>query len=427
MPEPLLSYAEAAARIALVCDRIRPASQASATETVPLSPAAGRVLAAEIRADRDQPPFPRATRDGFAGRAAEISTHQFLFLAGRVRAGEQASAPIAPGELCEIMTGAPIPAGADCVFMIEHAEFSSEVPPSFVRLAAQRTIAPGENIVPQGAEAHAGAILISPGIRIGPAHIALAAQCGLSRLEVYRRPRVAILATGDELVPIDQIPGPGQIRNSNAPMLAALAAAAGAEPIVLPVAADREQAVDDALAGVLNPALEIALLLISGGISAGRFDLVEDALLRAGARFHFQGVALQPGKPVAFGEVPVGQISGSPAVTIPFLALPGNPISSAVTFQLFAAPLLAALAGDSSPQPRFVLAELKEPWSGRTGLTRFLPALCDFATNPPRVRTIPWQGSGDLAAFARANCLLVVPADAAELSTGSLVRILLSP
>jgi len=402
------------------------------SEFVALGDAVGRVLASAIRADRDLPPFPRSTRDGFACRAAEANTNQFLFVSGRIRAGQEPGAvgagplgagSLGLGEVWEIMTGAPVPEGADAVFMVEHSEHSAGTAESrfgnssdFVRLAAPRVLQAGENIVPRGAEAQAGDVLVPPGVRVGAAQIAVAAQCGYSRLAVAVRPRVAILSTGDELVTVESLPGPSQIRNSNSPMLASLVAAAGGEPIVLPAVPDREAPLDQAISG----AMAADLLLVTGGISAGRFDLVEDALTRAGARFFFGGVAIQPGKPVVFGQLPRG---GGRA--LPFFALPGNPISSAVTFQLFAAPLLAALGGDSGPQPRFALASMAGEWRGKPGLTRFLPAWCDFGP-AAEVRLVPWQGSGDLAAFARSNCFVVVPEDALEIAEGSVVQILLA-
>ena len=386
-------------------------------EMVPLSAAAGRVLASGIRADRDQPPFPRSTRDGFACRAAEANSHQFLFLAGQIRAGQQPSAPVGKGEIWEIMTGAPVPDGADCVVMLEHVEHST----GFVRQQAPRTVAPGENIVPRGAEARAGDLLVPPGIRIASAQIAMAAQCGYGELAVYPRPRVGILSTGDELVSVEQVPGSSQIRNSNTPMLAALVAASGGSPLVVAPVPDHPEALDATFAEMLDPRQKLDLLLITGGISVGKFDLVEDALTRAGARFFFGGVAIQPGKPVVFG-----QLARPGRLPLPFFALPGNPISSAVTFQLFAAPLLTALADDSGQQPRFALARLAGGWQGKPGLTRFLPAWCDFLFEPT-VRLIPWQGSGDIAAFATSNCFLVVPQEASSLSDGSFVQILLRP
>jgi molybdopterin molybdotransferase len=233
---------------------------------------------------------------------------------------------------------------------------------------------------------------------------------------------VAILSTGDELVSVASSPTPGQIRNSNAPMLAAMVAAAGGEPWVLPTAADNAASLDAALV----QAATADLLLISGGVSAGKFDLVEPALARLGARFHFTGVRMQPGKPTVFGEL--ARADGSQA--LPFFGLPGNPVSSAVTFLLFAAPVLAALAGNWENFPRFALARLAPPVErhSKSGLTRFLPAYCNFgasADQPPQVSFVPWHGSGDLSALARSNCFLVVPEDAHSLEAGSLVRILL--
>ena len=424
-----MSYAEAAEQVhrfivALAEGGAMPGADAKAAvhhETVPLAAAAGRVLAEGMHADRDQPPFARSTRDGFACRAAEANTGQFLFLAGHLRAGESPATRLETGEICEIMTGAPVPEGADAVFMVEYAEHSSDPNSSdpdadFVRLAPPHTVEPGESIVARGSEARTGDLLVPPGVRLGPAQIALAAQCGFSRLSVAVRPRVAILSTGDELVPVGTVPGPSQIRNSNAPMLAALVEAAGGEALVLPAVPDQDAPLDAAIA----QALQADLLLVSGGISAGRFDLVEGALTRAGARFFFGGVAIQPGKPVVFGQLPrPGRLP------LPFFALPGNPISSAVTFHLFAAPLLAALGDDSSALPRFALAQLRGEWRGKPGLTRFLPAWCDFGL-APEVRLTPWQGSGDIAAFARSNCFLVAPPAVQEIPEGSIVQILLA-
>lgn len=395
-------------------------------ERVELGKAAGRVLAKPICADRDQPPFARSTRDGFACRAADVSTHGFLPIVGSTRAGLAPAGPVPPGSAWEIMTGAPVPAGADAVVMIEHVE----VLEGRIRLLPSRKISSGENIVPQGAQARKGDVLIPVGTAITFAQIALAATCGCAALDVFARPRVDILTTGDELVSVDSDPAPGQIRNSNAPMLAAMVAAAGGEPWVLPTAADDAQALDKSLA----EAAQADMLLISGGVSAGKFDLVEPALARLGAKFHFTGVRIQPGKPLVFGELPRDGASRSstPDVSrvLPFFGLPGNPISTAVTFQLFAAPVLAALAGRHESGPRFALAYLARDTDkhGKQGLTRFLPARCDFNPphgRPPQVALVPWHGSGDLPAFARSNCFLVVPEDVSRLEAGAIVRILL--
>ena len=317
--------------------------------------------------------------------------------------------------------------------MLEHVETSGGPSAPTVRLLPPRTIEEGDNIVVRGAQALKGEDLLPVGGAIGAAQIALAASCGCATLKVFLKPRVAILATGDELVPIRSSPAPGEIRNSSSAMLAAMVSAAGGEPWVLPTARDTAKSLDAAIAR----AATADLLVITGGVSAGKFDLVEPALARAGARFHFAGVRIQPGKPLVFSELPRRSTKAGPkARRTPCFGLPGNPVSSAVTFLLFAAPVLAALAGRSarSPRldrgPRFALARLTSEVKTKPNLTRFLPAVCTFAGPFPQVALVPWEGSGDLAAMARANCFLVVPEEGdlrpnSRLEPGATVRILL--
>jgi molybdopterin molybdotransferase len=419
MTTALPSYEQAAAQVAayaLKIRRLRPAA-----ERVELALAAGRVLAQPLLADRDQPPFTRSTRDGFACRAAEASGHAALKLVGSTHAGEAPAGPLPQGAAWEIMTGAPVPEGADAVMMIKHVKNAK----GQVRLLPQRSIKAGENIVGQGAQAREGDLLLAAGTAITSAQITLAAACGSASLEVFVRPRVAILATGDELVPVEAAPAPGQIRNSNAPMLAAMVEAAGGEAWVLPTAADTAEALDASLA----KAAEADLLLISGGVSAGKFDLVEPALARAGARFHFTGVRIQPGKPLVFGEMQRRSKKNAQVRALPFFGLPGNPVSSAVTFLLFATPVLAALAGRVDSAPRFALVRLATTADrhGKAGLTRFLPAFCTFGAGGelPEAGFVPWHGSGDLTALARSNCFLMVPEEAHHLEPDAIVQILL--
>ncbi len=421
MSSDLPSYEQAAALVAAHAQKI--GLHPPRTERITLADADGRILAAPIAADDDQPPFARSTRDGYACRAAEASAHLALPIAGSTHAGEEPAGPLPEGKAWEIMTGAAVPADADCVVMLEHVEKSTNISGCSIRLIPPRTIDAGENVVAKGAQARRGDEQLPAGTNLAAAQIALAASCGYAQLDVYIRPRVAILTTGDELVPVDAIPGHGKIRNSNAPMLAALVANAGAEPIILPTAVDTAEALDAALA----QALEADMLLISGGVSAGKFDLVEPALARLGARFHFTGVRIQPGKPLVFGQIPR---SGGSLTAQVFFGLPGNPISSAATFHLFAVPILAALAGSRETHPRFVLAHLSRDTDRKTkpGLTRFLPAICEFSPSVnelPQVATVPWHGSGDLTAFAQSNCFLVVPEEAGFLEAGTIVHILL--
>ena len=406
----------------MVAARAAEMARRPASERVGLESAAGRILAASLRADRDQPPFPRSTRDGFACRADEANAHRPLVIAGMIHAGQAPAGPLPPGAAWEIMTGAPVPQGADAVAMIEHVEREGEA----VRVRSPRTLEPGENIVAQGAEARAGDEVLPAGIRLGPQHIALAAACGHAVVEVFRRPRVAILATGDELVAVEGTPGPGQIRNSNGIMLASLVVRAGGEPWILPTAADNERALDEAL----REAMRADMLLITGGVSAGKFDLVEPALGRIGAQFHFTGVRIQPGKPLVFGEAPVEEErlpSGAIRAPLPFFGLPGNPISSAATFLLFGSRVLGALAGNAHGGPRFGLALLAKEVKGKPDLTRFVPSFCEFDPGGefPVVQAVSSQGSGDLASFSRSNCFLVVPEGTDRLEAGSTVRILL--
>ena len=386
----VLSYNEAAEMI-----RQQAASLlAPHTESLSLLESLDRTLAQPVIADRDQPPFPRSTRDGFACRAADLAQLQPLAIVGRLRAGEAFTGPpLQPGQAIEIMTGAPVPAGADCVLMVEHARAEPD------RITPERSLQAGENIVPAGAEARAGATLIHPGTRIGPQHIALAAACGYESLSVFAKPRVAILATGDELVPLGAQPLPHQIRNSNSYSLAAQVSRHGGAPLIRPAVADSLEASESAI----RAALDCDLLLLSGGVSMGKYDFVEQALASFDAEFFFTGARIQPGKPVVFGRLPKQNLY--------FFGLPGNPVSTLVTFALFAAPLLAALAGANDIGPEFAQARLAHPVEPRPGLTRFLPARVKSSAAGATVRAIPWQSSGDQSAAARTNCFLVVPPD----------------
>jgi molybdopterin molybdotransferase len=375
--------------------------------------AVGLVLAEDLLADRDFPPFPRATRDGYAVRAADVqSVPAQLHKVGSIKAGasaEDSGVPVAAAECVEIMTGAPVPDGADAVVMVEYTQSSGG------NVTVNRRVKPGENVVAAGAEARRGDVMVPRGTRVGHAVVAIAAAVGRPELAVYRRPRVGVLATGDELVDINLPPGPNEIRNSNSYSLAAQVNEAGGDAMLLPVARDEA----DELALLLGKGLNADLLLLSGGVSMGKYDLVEDVLASLGAEFFFTGVAIQPGKPVVFGQV---KLDGK---TTPLFGLPGNPVSTMVTFQLFVRPVLDALGG-SEPQPLpFAQAKLKEPFTTKTGLTRFLPARLSGTHECPEVEPVRWQGSGDLMAASKANCYIVVPPDREAFNKGEAISVLL--
>jgi molybdopterin molybdotransferase len=275
----------------------------------------------------------------------------------------------------------------------------------------QRVVVAGENVVPPGAEARAGQELLPLGTRMGPAQIALAAAAGKASLKVYRKPRVAILSTGDELVEVAEKPGPSQIRNSNSYSLAALVTESGGEAVQLPIAPDEE----GKLTELIQEGLKADMLLLSGGVSMGKFDLVEQALRNLGAQFFFTGALIQPGKPVVFGE----------AGPVPFFGLPGNPVSVMVTFELFARQMVEALSGAEPSRLKSAGARLRSDLKTKTGLTRFLPAMLAGGLYGPEVEVVPWQGSGDMLAAARANCYLVVPPDREKLAKGDMVTVVM--
>jgi molybdopterin molybdotransferase len=387
-------------------------------EVEALSACGGRVLAEAVVADRDQPPFDRSTRDGFAVRASEAVVGGQWTVAGQVRAGQRwPGGALEPGAAIEIMTGAPVPEGADAVVMVEHVERAEDA----IRLTEGRTIRAGENVVPQGSEARAGGIVLAAGTAIGGAEVALAAACGRVTLPVFRRPRVAIVATGDELVELEATPGEQQIRNSNSYALAALVAQAGGEPIRLPIALDRLKELER----VIQEARSCDLMLLSGGVSMGQYDLVEEVLQGLGAEFFFTGVKMQPGKPVVFGRLPATTDKTGELPARFFFGLPGNPISVQVTFHCFVEPLLRAMGGAMVEGPRFVQATLAEEVAGRAGLMRILPARLTTDRVQPKVKVVGWQGSGDLAANARANCYAVLPPDKERFFIGEVITILL--
>ena len=387
-----------------------------ATESLDILDAAGRVLSEALFADRNLPPFPRSTRDGYAVRASEVAdVPATLALIGEIRAGESPEkilTEIGAGQAASIMTGAPVPFGADAVVMVEYTAQQG------AQVRINKRVAAGENIVPDGAEARKGSVLVERGQRLNDAAIALAASVGKSRVQVYKRPRVAVLTTGDEIVGIEAAPGPTQIRNSNSYSLAVQIRQAGGEPVLLPIAPDEP----GKLRSLIEEGLKADLLLMTGGVSMGRYDLVEQVLEQLKAEFFFTGAKIQPGRPVVFGKSAAGDGRGRAGTC--FFGLPGNPVSTMVTFELFARPMLEALAGRSARKLRFVYARLNSEIRIKPGLTRFLPATLSGEFEDSRVELVPWQGSGDVAATARANCYIVIAPDREFIPGGEFVPIL---
>jgi molybdopterin molybdotransferase len=367
--------------------------------------ALGMVLAQEVKTDREYPPFDRSTRDGYAVRSKEIAPGATLKCVGEIKAGDTVKEALAAGTCVQIMTGAAVPPGADAVMMIEHTQREGDV----VRF--ERAAKAGQNLVPRGSEASARQTILRPGMRLGYAELAAAAQVGAVDLQCAKRPRVAILSTGDEVVLVHQAPGEFQIRNSNSVSLAAQVRIAGGDPVVLGNAADRA----DDLGERIELGLKEDALVLSGGVSMGKYDLVEGVLKAMRAEFFFDAVAIRPGKPAVFG-----MCKGKPV-----FGLPGNPVSTMVTFELFVAPAIDVLSGAEGRPLPLVEARLAEALKEKPGLTHFLPARVEWLGSVPQVKAVKWQGSGDIAALAKANCFLVVAADREKIEAGESVPFLL--
>lgn len=409
MKERVLGYREAEAAIRGAKDEAH--GLPKLVNRIALTTALGRVLAEPLRADRDQPPFARSTRDGFAVRAEEMPGP--VKVVGQLRAGEiWRERVLGAGEAVEIMTGAAVPEGANAVAMVEHVDRVEDA----VQLMTGRGLEAGENVVPRGAEAQSGDVLVDVGTRLGPAQIAAAASAGYAEVEVYARARVAMLATGDELVDVEEQPKLAEIRNSNSYSLAAQVWAMGAEPVRLPLVKDELETTERAI----RAALACDLLVMTGGVSMGKFDFVEQALERIGAETVFTGARIQPGKPVVFGRAPHGQEKRF------FVGLPGNPVSTMVTFALFAAPLVAALGGEGNGHwPHWTRGRLTAEARGKAGLTRFVPATVEGSIEGVKVTPRAWQGSGDIACAAQADGYAVVPEGTDRLPAGAEVSVLL--
>ena len=387
------------------------------TETVDLasepSRALGRILMQDILADRNYPPFNRSIRDGFAIRASDAAEPGArLRVIGESRAGVAFDGTVGAGECVHIFTGAPLPKGANAVVMQEHTRAEGD----FVII--ENAVRPGQHYVLAGAESRVGEIMVTRGTRLSYAELAMAAEVGQATLRVTRKPRVSIISTGDELVALGEPVGPFQIRNSNSISLAAQVTLSGGEPIVL------GKAPDDAaqLRIEIEKALESSdILVLSGGVSVGKYDLVEQVLRDLGTEVFFDAVAIRPGKPAVFGV----------CRNKPVFGLPGNPVSTMVTFELFVVPAIEILSGSRQPRPLpFFRARLKHQVNEKGIVAHFLPARVSLLDEKPEepalpvVETLLWEGSGDIGAVVRGNCFLVVRETRLTLEAGEWVDVM---
>ena len=344
---------------------------------VPLAEALGAALARDVASDLDLPPFDRAMMDGYAVRSADPSPLRVVEERGAGHVGERS---VEPGTCVKVMTGAPVPAGADAVQQVEKTRRDGD------RVPLLEPAGPGQHITPRGAEMRSGATALRAGHRVGPAEAGILAALGRVRVPVRARPRVAILATGDELVAPDATPGPGRIRNSNSAMLTAQVRALGLPCDDLGAVGDDR----DALAAGIREGMSRDLLLLSGGVSAGDYDLVVPALEAAGVSLRLHKVAIKPGKPFCF----------APGV----FGLPGNPVSAFVIFEVFVRPYLGRCQGLDLARPR-VRAVLGKAFPKPIERLQMVPARLRAGAVDP----VPWKGSGDLFALSRANAFIIIP------------------
>jgi molybdopterin molybdotransferase len=394
---------------------------------MPLSDAAGLVLAEDIASEVNSPPYDKALMDGYAVRSGDRAPHRQVL--EEIAAGAVPRFPVTPGTASRIMTGAPIPEGADAVVPLESTELLNE---TTVQLPQSET-EPGQNVLHLGASMRAGDAVLSGGAILRPIEIAILAEIGRGMVNCIPRPRVAILPTGNELVSVGEKPALGQIRNSNGPLLTVAAERAGADPVELGIARDNP----DELRAWIEQGLAADILVLSGGVSAGKFDLVPQVLAALGVEQVFHKVSLKPGKPLWFGV----KIDGDRRVLI--FGLPGNPVSSLVCFELFVRPAIAAMSGrgfEGLPIVRVPLCHLFDYAGGRAAclparLTRARgsdKAPADSKRQQPHlpvsdfsVEILPWQGSADLATLARANGLARLSDEKRQYTAGTAIDVLL--
>jgi molybdopterin molybdotransferase len=379
--------------------------------------ALGLTLAEEVTSDVDSPPYDKTMVDGYAVLAADLTEGVAeLTILEEVIAGSVPRQPVTPGHATRLMTGAPIPANADAMVMIERTEVVGAAGRDLGRVRIQsEPVKPGQNIIRRGVSMRTGDVVLAPGTEIRPIDIGLLAEVGREQLMAVPRPTVAVLATGNELVPPGVTPGPGQIRNSNGPMLLAAIERAGATPVDLGIVFDDPHA----LRARVAEGLKADILVLSGGVSAGVMDLVPGVLAHCGVHQVFHKIRLKPGKPLWFGTAP------DPAGDKLAFGLPGNPVSTLVCFELFVRPAIARLAGRTAEGLRTVRAKLGADFNHRGDRPTYHPAVWHEEDNSPTVTPVRWTGSADLRGLATANALIHFPAGDRTWEAGKKVEVLL--
>lgn len=369
-----------------------------------LASARGSFLAQDVVARRDLPPFDNSAMDGYAVRFADAERASserpsMLLVDGENRAGANAGEDLSPGNARRIFTGAPLPKGADTIVMQENTRRDGE------RVLVSSAPRRGEHVRRRGEDVRAGAVLLSGGTKIGAGEIALLASQGIMNVLVHRRPRVAIVSTGNELQEAWETPEPGRIVDTNAYALSAQVEEAGGIPWVLPPVPDDV----DAIVSRLEDAASADVILTTGGVSVGDYDLAHDAFRCLGIATTFVKVAIKPGKPLTFGRF--GRI--------PVVGLPGNPVSAMVTFHVFVRPGLRRMLGDPRPHPRGLRVELGEPYAHRPGRTEFVRAVLEDAGTRTIAHLHARQGSGALPSMAGIDALVVIPRETGDVPAGS--------
>jgi molybdopterin molybdotransferase len=396
----LITYNEALDRILNQFSSIRP-------KKVDLLGSLNHVLAEDIFADMDLPPFDRAVMDGFAVRFEETGFRQSDFrIIGESAAGKPYRGKIKNGECIRIMTGALVPENATSVVMEEKTEF---INPETVRVSER--IIPGQYIAKKGSECSKGQLVLNRGTEVSPRHIGVLAGFGKKEVRIFEPPKVGIFSTGDELVELDAYPGEGQIRDSNSYMLLAQCRNIGVTAERLGSLADNPEDT----AEKINSAKDFNILLLTGGVSMGERDYVPGAIREAGFQVVFHKASVKPGKPILFGTNRDRLIFG----------LPGNPVSSFVTFHLFVKPAIRKMKGHQTTRPEFIQARLKSPATNRSKRQFFAPGTADWAWGCLQVNPVTTAGSADITAFSKANALIVIPAEVDEIPAGETAEVIL--